>query len=194
MMATPSRAVGHPRPSPGSGAETTGRARGSEQARAPGRTCAGRLSSCSGTILEFSMIMETALPHMPKGAKVRTIPKSKIRPREPAFGWKWGQMSLEAASIDRTSVLGADFGIALERRSGPFFVVIERRRPMRSGRPRGRRCLHEARIGTRTTKGSPGRAAGLSHESTGDASIPRTTKGSPGWAAEHVHAALHTGQ
>ena len=121
MMATPSRAMGHPRPSPGSGAETTGRARGSEQARAPGRTCAGRLSSCSGTILEFSMIMETALPHVPKGAKVRTIPKSKIRPREPAFGRKWGQMSLGVASIDRTSVLGADFGIALERKSGPFF-------------------------------------------------------------------------
>ena len=49
-------------------------------------------------------------------------------------------------------------------RQDHFFVVIERRRPVRSGRPRGRRRLHEARIDTRTTKGSPG------------------------WAAEHVHA------
>ena len=40
-----------------------------------------------------------------------------------------------------------------------FFVVIKRPRPVRSGRPRGRRRLHEARIGTRTTKGSPGWAA-----------------------------------
>ena len=40
-------------------------------------------------------------------------------------------------------------------RAGPFFVVIERQRPMRSGRPRGRRRLHEAQAGAKTTKCSP---------------------------------------
>ena len=49
-------------------------------------------------------------------------------------------------------------------RAGSFFVVIERQRPMRSGRPRGRRRLHEAQAGAQTTKYSPK------------------------WAAEHAHA------
>ena len=72
--------------------------------------------------------------------RIRTIPKLKIRPREPAFGRKWGQMSLGAASIDRTSVLEADFGIALgvefDWRTRQVLRVL--RSPSRPGRPDSR--------------------------------------------------------
>ena len=63
----------------------------------------------------------------------------------------------------RTAANDNAYGTPVQRMSSQaqdhFFVVIKRPRPVRSGRPRGRRRLHEARIGTRTTKGSPGWAA-----------------------------------
>ena len=81
---------------------------------------------------------------------------------------KWQCISLTFYSI-KNNELWSKLIHCRANRQDHFFVVIERQRPVRSGRPRDRRCLHEARIDTRTTKGSPG------------------------WAAEHVHAP-HTGQ